>query len=430
MIEHLQLKLELLRDYVSTAHDEVINQLSIRLEPYRHESIGPNRSNIILVLDDSGSMTGEPIAQVLAAARAIIDHLGPYDRLGIVGFADEAELVHPIVGPSDRGSLMRVCDPYIWSHGRRGYGTNMPLGLKRAWEELERNYERGRINRMLVLTDGFASNPDATLDLAQRITADGVSLVSLGFGGEFDMDFMDKLAAPSGGACDYIDPRHLNETIRYFLDHLVVIQDQLTDNTEMTISFQGQHRVTDFYQVHPKVIYHGLAKLGASRSWEHRLADVERKQGLEMLFTLTHPRMPPGIHHVADVEVRYDLPALDQFDLVLKASLEVEYGDDELSFQLVNQRIQALYTEAFVQKQQFRARSLLDRGETQQAIKVLGTIRKRANPEVKAMAEGTLRKLAAEERVEREELFRLKMGTQRKRLDKQEELDSPNAEVD
>lgn len=421
MSDHLRLRLQLLREYLSTDHPEVTNQLLVRLEPVRHETLGPNRSNIVLVLDDSGSMTGEPIEQVLAAARAIIDHLGPYDQLGIVGFADEAEVVHPLVGSLRRDSLMRVTDPYVWSHGRRGYGTNMALGLLRARDELRRHAEPGRINRMLVLTDGFASNPDATLEIAREIAAERVSMVSLGFGGEFDMDFMDRLAAPSGGACEYIDPRRMNATIRHFLDHLSSIQDQLTDHTRMSIRFEGDHRVTDFYQTHPRVIYFGLARLGADRVWSHRLADVERKQGLEMLFTLVHPRLPVGRHKVAEVEVHYDVPSVGHFDRVLRGTLQVEYGPDSVAFQMVHQRVQAIYTEAFVEKQQHRARRLIDEGANDDAARVLGTLRKRGNEEVRKLAEGTLRKLVSDEKVEREDLFRLKMGTQKKRLPRDEE---------
>lgn len=411
----LLLQVACLRDHILSCDEETVNQVLVALQPTDGLEIGPNRSNILLVLDDSGSMTGQPIEQVLAATRAIVDGLGPWDQLGVVGFADDAELVHPLAPASHRDSLIRVTDPYVWAHGRRGYGTNMAVGLQRAHEELRRHADPRRTQRIIVLTDGFASNPDHTLDIARRIAAERTSIVSLGFGGEFDMTFMDRIAAPSGGACEYIDPRYMDAAIRRFLDHLSAIQDQLTDNARMALTFRGGHRVTDYYQTWPRTLYHGLARLGPDRVWSHRLADVERQQGLEMLFTITHPPQPPGRQIIATIDVRYDVPAAGLRDQQLLGEIPITFGHDEQAFRKVDPRVQRRYNDAFVEKQQHRARELVEGGQTQAATQVLGTIRKRGNAEVRALVEGTIRKLQERGGVDREAMFRLKMGTQRKR---------------
>jgi Ca-activated chloride channel family protein len=419
MNDPLLLQVHLLREHVLTRNDETTNQVLVALQPARQLQVGPTQSNILLVLDDSGSMTGQPIEQVLAATRAIVDRLGPHDHLGIVGFADDAEVVHPLVNGLQRDSLRRVTDPYVWAHGRRGYGTNMALGLQRGMEELRRHGDPSRINRMILLTDGFASNPEQTLEIARHIAGERVSIVSLGFGGEFDMGFMDRIASFSGGAAEYIDPRYLNAAISNFLDQLSSIQNQLTDNTRIVMKFRGNHRITDFYQTHPKVIYQGLARLGPDRSWSHRLADVERKAGLEMIFTLVHPKDGPGRKLVAEIEVHYDVPAAQLFDQVLTGRVFIEYGEDEHAFMTVDPRVQRRYNDAFVEKQQLRARQLIEAGQVDDAMKVLGTIKKRGNEHVKALAEGTIKKLREEGSVDNEQLYRLKMGTQKKVRDEQ-----------
>lgn len=412
--EHLILQVELLRNHILTTNEETVNQVLVALQPARQLQIGPTQTNIVLVLDDSGSMTGQPVEQVLAATRAIVDRLGPHDHLGIVGFADDAEVVHPIVNGSQRDSLRRITDPYVWSHGRRGYGTNMALGLQRGMEELRRNRHPSRVDRIILLTDGFASNPDQTIEIAKQVSSERVTVVSLGFGGEFDMNFMDRIASFSGGAAEYIDPRNLNSAISNFLDQLTSIQNQLTNNTRITLRFRGDHRITDFYQTHPKVIYHGLARLGPDRSWTHRLADVERKAGLEMLFTVLHPQDAAGRKLVADIDVHYDVPAAGLTDQVLTSRVVVEYGDDNRAFMTVDPRVQRRYNDAFVEKQQLRARQLIEAGQVDDAMRVLGTIKKRGNDDVKRLAEGTIKKLREDGSVDNEELYRLKMGTQKK----------------
>jgi Mg-chelatase subunit ChlD len=414
---HLVLQVVPLRSQVLTTHPETVNQVLVALQPSRRQTLGPTQANIMLVLDDSGSMSGPPIEQVLTATRAIIDHLGPWDQLGIVGFADDAEVVHPLAPRLQRESLLRVTDPWVWSHGRRGYGTNMGLGLQRAAEELRRHATPERIQRIIVLTDGFASHPDHALEVARDITRERVSITALGFGGEFDMAFMDRIAAMSGGACEYIDPRALGSAIAHFLDQLSRIQNQLTDNTRITLRFRGDHRIVESWQTHPKVIYQGLARLAPDRTWSHRLADVERKAGLEMLFTIVHPQDEPGRRLVAEVEVRYDLPAAGLFDQVLQDRIVISYGDDPAAFHRIDARVQGRYNDAFVEKQQHRARQLVEAGQHDDAIRSLQTIRKRGNPEVASLAEGTIRKLREQGSVDNESLFRLKMGTQKRQVD-------------
>jgi hypothetical protein len=290
----------------------------------------------------------------------------------------------------------------------------MALGLQRGMDELRRHMHPTRVSRLILLTDGFSSNPEQTLEIARQVSADRVAIVSLGFGGEFDMNFMDQIAAYSGGAAEYIDPRNINSAISSFLDQLSSIQNQLTNNARITLRFRGDHRITDFYQTHPKVIYHGLARLEPDRSWSHRLADVERKAGLEMLFTVVHPKDSPGRKLVADVEVHYDVPAAGLVDQMLSGRVVVEYGEDERAFMTVDPRVQRRYNDAFVEKQQLRARQLIDSGQVDDAMRVLGTIKKRGNDDVKKLAEGTLKKLRDDGKVDAEDMFRLKMGTQKK----------------
>ena len=413
-MNELELQIRPLRQHILASGEETVNQFLVALQPRAQTNIGPTRTNIMLVVDDSGSMSGPPIEHVLGATRAIILRLSQHDNLGIVGFADDAQLVHPIVNGTRRDTLYRVTDPYVWAHGRRGYGTNMALGLQRAWDELRRNRDRNAVHRIIVLTDGFASNPAQTLDIAEQISRDGIAIVTLGFGGEFDMGFMDRIAGLSGGACEYIDRRHLDAAIGNFLDQLASIQNQLTDNTRIKLRFRGKHRITDFFQTHPKIIYHGLARLDSDRTWRHRLADVEKKAGLEMLFTVTHPRDTPGRRLVADVEVTYDLPSAGLTDQTVTGQMLIEYGDDRTRFMSVDSAVQRRYNDAFVEKQQTRARQLLDAGQTDKALQVLGTIRKRGDDHVKELAEGTIRKIREQGGVENEQLFQLKMGTQKK----------------
>ncbi len=56
--------------------------------------------NVTIVLDSSGSMGGgNRLQTATAAARAIVDSLGPQDRVAVIHFESVAELLDPHTAP-------------------------------------------------------------------------------------------------------------------------------------------------------------------------------------------------------------------------------------------------------------------------------------------------------------------------------------------
>ena len=51
--------------------------------------------SVVFVLDVSGSMAGEPIAQVVRSVSHMIGLLSPTDKVGVVAFSDQASTVCP-----------------------------------------------------------------------------------------------------------------------------------------------------------------------------------------------------------------------------------------------------------------------------------------------------------------------------------------------
>src|SRR5262245_66188492 len=58
---------------------------------------------IVLVLDVSGSMQGDPIAHALQSCEIVADLLSPRDRLAIVTFADQAAILGGLVAMDEAG---------------------------------------------------------------------------------------------------------------------------------------------------------------------------------------------------------------------------------------------------------------------------------------------------------------------------------------
>jgi Ca-activated chloride channel homolog len=105
--------------------------------------------DVILVLDTSGSMEGEKMAQAKEAARYIIEHLQPADRFNIVSFSTGVRTYQPrLVAAAEPGDYTA----YINSLEALG-GTNISLALLEAAALVDAE----RPSTLIFLTDGLAT---------------------------------------------------------------------------------------------------------------------------------------------------------------------------------------------------------------------------------------------------------------------------------
>jgi Ca-activated chloride channel family protein len=166
------------------------------------------RLSVVLVLDASGSMAGEPITQVIQSTRRLAEILGDTDSLGVVVFAAGAGTVAPLQ------TLTRQARHDVQSAASRitaGGGTNMSGGMAHgALLYPARGDDERQV--MIVLSDGQPNIGAATPELlsaeAKRIRERGVSISTLGFGKHHSDDVMVALADAGGGRYAFInDPR-------------------------------------------------------------------------------------------------------------------------------------------------------------------------------------------------------------------------------
>jgi Ca-activated chloride channel family protein len=164
--------------------------------------------DLSLVIDTSGSMEGEKIAQVRAALLSILDHLGPTDRYDLVTFAGE---VHPFFGglrdASDAASLDRARDLV---RGLTAEGsTNIHDALLTALAGLGvGDTERPRM--LLFLTDGAATagvtDSDQILAAVDAANEAGIRFHTFGVGYGVNTYLLDELARRNDGSAHYITP--------------------------------------------------------------------------------------------------------------------------------------------------------------------------------------------------------------------------------
>lgn len=160
----------------------------------------------VLALDVSGSMRGEPLAQVIRSVERIVDLLGDEDRLGVVAFSTGATEVAPAL-PLD-ASHRRTVKSRV-ARLAADDRTNIEAGLSLARSILPPRTD-GQRRGIVLLGDGEpnvgASTPEELATVARAIRPDAV-VSTLGYGIRHDEKVLLAIAEGGGSAYRFVqDP--------------------------------------------------------------------------------------------------------------------------------------------------------------------------------------------------------------------------------
>jgi Ca-activated chloride channel family protein len=160
--------------------------------------------NAVLVIDRSGSMSGQKLARAKDAARELLARLNGDDRFALIDFGSSARLLVPSMAAS--GSAKESALQLVNGLQAQG-GTNISAALDLAGPELARGRAPGRVDKVFLASDGQANEGIATriglMEVSRR--AFGEAAVStFGVGADYDEDLMTSLATQSGGLTHFI----------------------------------------------------------------------------------------------------------------------------------------------------------------------------------------------------------------------------------
>jgi Mg-chelatase subunit ChlD len=147
---------------------------------------------LALVIDRSGSMSGEKIEMARAAAMAAVDVLSPHDYVSVSSFDSFAYATVPIVRVEQR----RVIKSRI-NQLAAGGGTNMEPAMAMAYESLKQP-KNAAIRHMVILTDGHTSGSGYE-ELVKRYRRDKVTVSTIAVGDDADTQLLERIAKLGGG---------------------------------------------------------------------------------------------------------------------------------------------------------------------------------------------------------------------------------------
>ncbi|MHB1357821.1 MAG: VIT domain-containing protein [Anaerolineae bacterium] len=176
--------------------------------PMEAESTELAAKDVTLVLDTSGSMRGEKLAQAKKAADYVLTQLQPGDRFNIVAFATDVQSFRPALCSLSDLKDARTWLDYLIARG----GTNIDRALELALDQTQSN----RPQVLLFLTDGLPTegeiNSEAILKRVADAAGKDVRLFVFGVGNDVNTFLLDTLAQEHRGVSKYVQPGQNIET--------------------------------------------------------------------------------------------------------------------------------------------------------------------------------------------------------------------------
>jgi len=154
----------------------------------------PLPRELILVIDNSGSMTGTSMAQAIEAADRALARLRPGDRINVIRFDDTFDLLFPEPVPAEPAAVARA-RAFVRSLRADG-GTEMLPALRAAFRGTA---PTGYLRQVVLATDAAVGNEDELLRLIENERGEA-RLFPVGIGSAPNGHFLRKAAELGRGS--------------------------------------------------------------------------------------------------------------------------------------------------------------------------------------------------------------------------------------
>ena len=161
---------------------------------------------VSLVIDTSGSMAGDKIANARMAASSLLETLSDGDVVSIYGFASGVtEIAQPtVLSAQNRSYLMQQINRL-----RALGGTNMWGGMQAGIQRMREAPASHPIRRIMLISDGQAnvgpSDPGSLGNLAAQATEWGTQITAIGVGLDYSEQTLASLAVRSSGRLYHLE---------------------------------------------------------------------------------------------------------------------------------------------------------------------------------------------------------------------------------
>jgi len=370
---------------VDAAKTRSQRQLQISLSAISGESDQDLPLNLCLILDQSGSMYGEPIKNVIQAVEGLINQLKAGDRISVVAFAGSATVIIPNQIVQNPESIKSQIKGQL----KAGGGTVIADGLSAGITELLKG-TNGTVSQAFLLTDGHGetglkiwkweigrNDNKRCLELAQKAPQFNLTINTLGFGNDWNHDLLEKIADAGGGTLAYIESPE--EAVCQFNRLFRRIQSIGLTNAHLLLSFIPNVRLAELKpiaQVSPDTIELPV-ETDANGSFIVRLGDIMQEVEKVVLANIYIGELNLETQIIGHIQIRYDDPGINRQGL-LSPLVPIQVNVVNNYQPVVNPRVQQSILALAKYRQTQLAEVKLQKGDRPGAVTMLQTAAKTA----------------------------------------------------
>lgn len=146
---------------------------------------------MVLVLDKSGSMSGQPLELARQAAKSAAELLGNQDQIAVIAFDDQPQLVLDLTSAANRAQVAAAIDSIA-----EGGGTNMQPGMVQARDILKG--ANAKLKHVIGMTDG-QTDPSNLVELSREMADSGMTVSTVAMGGSAAGELLSAMADAGRG---------------------------------------------------------------------------------------------------------------------------------------------------------------------------------------------------------------------------------------
>ncbi|OZM56939.1 hypothetical protein CIB95_09215 [Lottiidibacillus patelloidae] len=292
------------------------NHLLVELKGNATKQVERSPINLAIVLDRSGSMTGNPLHYCKEAVKFVVSQLTDKDLLTVVVFDNEVETVFGPENVTHKDLLKHKIDQI----STRGL-TNLSGGLIQGCQHVLKQKEKDYVNRVIVLSDGQANRGVTDFNQLMMITDEyqsaGVTISTIGVSEHFDEEVMEGISEHGKGNFYFID--EVEGIPAIFAEELEGLLSVIAQNVTLAINPKDGVEVHKVFGYEPKQEEEGL-KLNLGDMYANEVKSILVAYGIQA--------KPEGIHDIFDLQWSFVDITDGVKECKCKANVPIHYTTD------------------------------------------------------------------------------------------------------
>ena len=197
-------------------------------------------ANLVFLIDTSGSMSDyNKLPLLKKSLNILINNLTKKDIITIVTYAGDSFVALKPTSGANKIKIREAIDKLMVYGGTNGEG-----GIRVAYSEAMKKFDKNKINRIILCTDGDFNIGVSSVGELQKLVKEkrktGISLSTIGFGrGNYNDAIMEKLADNGNGNYFYIND--LNEAKKVFSKELTSNLEIIAKDVKIQVEFNKKY---------------------------------------------------------------------------------------------------------------------------------------------------------------------------------------------